>query len=115
MFADPTSITINAVAESFAAISRDDTKSVYQTADGEHKLTISRTNGSRNRYLVRLDHKKVATNPVDSSNAEVTSSVYMVFDIPDWGYTSTEVSDLSDGLAAFLSAANVAKVLAGET
>lgn len=116
MFADPTSITINAAAESFATISRNDSKSTYRTADGEFLLTISRTgNGTRNRHLVRIDREKIAANPVDSSNAEVSASVYVVMDVPEWGFTAAEVSDIVDGLASFLTEANVTKVIAGET
>lgn len=120
MFADPTSITINAVAESFATISRDTNKSVYRTADNEFTLTISRSesgNGAnpRRRYLVRIDQQKIAADPVSSDNAEVTMSVYTVMDVPEWGYSSTQIDDVLQGLQSFLTTANSAKVLAGET
>lgn len=120
MFADPTSITINAVAESFAAISRSDQKSLYRTADGEFTLTISRSkngNGSnpRRRYLVRIDQQKIAADPVSSDNAEVTMSCYVVMDVPEWGYTAAQADDVLQGLQSFLTTANSAKVLGDET
>lgn len=113
-FSDPTSITINTVAESFAEIERSPSYAVYRTSDQEFELRISRTNGTRNRHLVKITRKKIAPDPIDATNAEVSFSAHMVMDVPEWGYTSTEVSDVVTGLASFLSAANVAKVLAGE-
>lgn len=120
MFADPTSITIAAVAESFAAISRGDQKSTYRTADGELTLTISRSkNGAgsnpRRRYLVRIDQQKIAADPVSSDNADVSLSVYTVMDVPEWGFTTAQIDDVLQGLQSFLTTANSAKVLGDET
>lgn len=118
MFADPTSITIAAVAESFASISRGDTKSVYRTANGELTLAISRQENAgsgRRRYLVRLDQQKIAANPVNAENAEVSMSVYTVMDVPEWGFTTAQIDEMLQGLQSFLTTANSAKVLGGET
>lgn len=114
MFADPTLITINAVAESFARIEEAGGKAVYRTGDKDFTLTISRINGTRNRHLIRIDQKKIAANPVNSENAEVSMSVYTVVDVPEWGFTAVDASNVFDGLAAFLTEANLTKVLAGE-
>lgn len=119
MFADPQSLTINAVANSFAAVSRGDNKSVYQTADGNRKLTISSTPGNRNRRMVRLDDRKVAADPLATGyNKEYSMATYLVIDSPQVGYSIAEIKIIIDALTLFLttgSGANVTKVLGGES
>lgn len=117
MFADPQSVTINSVAVSLPAVSRNSNDSQYQTADGSTKLTVSHQyKPERNRYTVRLDASKIAADPLSSANNRVYSqSVYIVMDKPVVGFTNAEVQQLVTALTGFLTSANTLKVLGGET
>lgn len=116
MFADPQSVTVNAVAKSLPAISRDENASTYRMDTGDYELVISRTFGKRNRFVVRLNAKKIAADPLTASNnLEYRMSTYLVLDAPPVGYTNTELKDIALGLVGWLTSANVLKVLGGET
>lgn len=117
-FADPLSITINAVAISLARTSSEPNKGVYTSNDGLVKETALHTYGKRNRHTFRLDHAKIAADPFASSlNARYGMSVYTVIDVPIVGYTVTEQKQVWDGYIAQLSASSGAletKILGGE-
>lgn len=114
-FADPQSVTVNSVAQSLARISSNGGSSEYQKDDRSYKLTISRTIGKRRRYLVRLDARKIAPDPLASANnLEYTTAVYAVIDCPKIGYTNAEIRDIALGLVGWLTSANVLKVVGDE-
>ncbi|DAD50993.1 coat protein [ssRNA phage SRR6960509_16] len=115
MFADPQSVTVNAVAQSLPAIKREDFSSSYRKDDGSYSLIISHAEGKRNRRVVRLEHRKIAADPLTADNVEYSTSVYLVMDAPPVGYTNTELKDIALGLTAWLSSTNVLKVLGGES
>lgn len=115
MFADPQSVTVNAVAQSLPAIRREDTSSTYRKDDASHTLRISHEEKKRNRRTVRLEHRKIAADPLTSQNAEFGFTCYLVMDAPPVGYTATEMKDLVLGLTGWLTSANVLKVLGGES
>lgn len=117
MFADPQSVTINAVAQSLPAISRQGKKSVYSKADGSYTLTISNdTTAKRERHLVRLDHRKTVSDPLTpANNVDVSASVYIVIDNPITGFSDTELGYDVTGLLAWFNATNVGKVLGLES
>lgn len=117
MFADPQTVTVNAVAQTLPAISREPKKSTYREDVGEYELTISHQETKRrNRRVVRLNRTIVTSDPfTPSNNVEVGSSIYLVIDSPVAGFTLTQVKDDVLGLTAWLSSANVLKVLGGES
>jgi len=117
MFADPQSVTVNAVAQSLPAVARNDTSSKYMKDDGSYTLTVSHQyKVDRNRFTVRLDATKVAADPLTSANNRVYSqSCYIVMDKPVVGYSNAETKDLALALATWLTSANALKVLGGET
>lgn len=117
MFSDPQSVTVNSVAQSLPAISRNDSSSVYQKDDATYKLTISHQyKPERSRFVVRLDANKVAADPLASANNKVYShSCYVVIDKPVVGYSNTETQLMTSGLIAWLTSGNILKVLGGET
>jgi hypothetical protein len=102
-------------------VSTGDFKSIYQTSDGNHLLTVSTTksNSNRKRHLVRIDATKLATNPYDEETKEtVSTSVYLVVDRPVNGFTVEECMKLVKGLVGLLSASTYSlttKVLGGES
>lgn len=117
MFSDPQTVTVNAVAQMLAAISREPMKSTYREDIGEYELVISHTEGAkRNRRVVRLNRTTVSADPfIPAQNVENNHSVYLVIDAPIAGFTNTAIKDDVLGLTAWLTSANVLKVLGGES
>lgn len=116
-FSDPQSVTVSAVAQSLPRVSSNGGSSEYQKEDGSYKLTISRTKGKRRRYMVRLDARKIATDPlVSSNNREYTLAAYLVIDAPPTGigYTNADAGAITAALVAWLTPANVLKALGDE-
>lgn len=115
-FADPQSVTVNSVAQSLPRISSNGNSSEYQKDDRSYKLTISRIIGKRRRYLVRLDSRKVAPDPLaTANNLEFSAAAYMVIDCPKSGYTNAEIRDIALGLTGWSTSANLLKVVGDET
>lgn len=117
MFADPQSITVNAVAKSLPAVSRGTDASVYKMDTGDFTLTVSKARtGSRKRFAIRIDTRKIAPDPlVASNNVEYTSTVILSLNMPFVGYTPAEVKDVALALTAWASSSNLLKVLGEET
>ncbi|DAD50155.1 coat protein [ssRNA phage Zoerhiza.2_17] len=117
MFSDPQSITVNSVAQSLPAISRNGDNSVYQKDDATYKMTIAHQyKTERTRVTVRVDANKTAADPLVSANNRIYSqSAYIVIDKPAVGYSNTEAQQLASALTAWATSANLLKVLGGET
>lgn len=114
-FADPQSITINAVAKSLVKILDDGLKSVYQTADGVWRFTIShQVSGGRTRRMVRVDQKVIASDPLNATSIYQSLGVYIVIDEPPFGFTGTEINYVVAGLKTWLDSTAVGKLLANE-
>lgn len=116
-FSDPQSVTVNAVAKSLPRVASNGGSSEYQMDDSSYKLVISRTIGKRRRYMVRLDARKIASDPlVSANNREYTAAAYLVIDAPltGIGYTNVEVKDIVLGLTGWLTSTNVLKVAGNE-
>lgn len=115
-FSDPQTITINAVDKVCNLVEPGATKSVYATADEEVKLTISHqaTSKDRTRRLARIDQRVVAADPLTSENEYKTTGVYLVIDEPEYGFSDTELDNLVQGFCAWLTSANVGKILSGQ-
>lgn len=118
-FADPQSVTINAVANSLPRVSNGVNSGAFQKDDGSVKLEVSHQYGAkRTRRLVRLTHTKIAADPLmPSTNTRYSMSVNMVVDTPVTGYSITEAKQIVDALTAYLTAttgARVTQLLGGE-
>lgn len=117
-FADPQSVTINAIAKTLARTGSGIDTGTFTKDDGEVKLTVSHSYNKRNRRLLRLDHKKFVTDIVDPSiYTNYAMAVSLVVDVPIVGYTITEAKQVVDGFAAYLTAssgARVTQLLGGE-
>jgi len=117
-FTDPQSVTINAVANSLPRTSSGVNSGIFTKDDGNVKLTVSHAYGKRTRRTIRLDHRKIAPDPlVSAQNIEFSMSVYIVADVPTTGYTITEQKQIVDALTAYLTAssgARVTQLLGGE-
>lgn len=111
-FADPQSVTVNAVAQSLPRTGITDTKGVFTKDDSEYQLQVTQTNnGKRRRQAIRLSHNKTEPDPLmPSVNTALSLSVTLVLDGPTVGYTNTEKQDILDGFVAYLSASSGAKM-----
>lgn len=116
MLTDPQVITIATVANTFNRISTGDLKSVYQTAEGDRKLTIShQTSKSRTRRMVRLDTKAIVADPLSAVNDYEQFGVYVVIDEPEVGFSDQTIADVLAGFFTWYNAAMVAKVLSSQS
>jgi hypothetical protein len=117
-FADPQSVTINAVANSLPRTSNGTDSGTFTKDDGNVKLSVSHAYTKRNRRVIRLDHRKVAADPFTTGlNVEYNMACYVVVDIPKVGYTVAEQKQIVDALTAYLTAssgARVTQLLGGE-
>lgn len=114
-FADPQTITVNAVPLTLNKVRVEGQKTVYSTADEELKLTISHQESKgRTRRMARLDKRVVATNPLSSVNEYKSTGIYLVIDEPEYGFTDDELDDVVQGLTAWLTSANVLKILSSQ-
>jgi hypothetical protein len=117
-FSDPQSVTINAVANSLPRTSSGVNAGVFTKDDGNVKLSIASQYGKRNRRTARIDHSKIAADPlISAQNIKYGMSVYLVCDVPITGYTIAEQKQIADGLTTWLTAssgANLLKLLGGE-
>jgi hypothetical protein len=100
-------------------VSTGNRQSVYETSDGLNTLTISSTTSSsgRKRHLVRIDSKKLTTNPFEETKKQYVSvSSYLVIDRPEAGFSVAECVQLVEGLVGLLSAStySVTKKVIGE-
>lgn len=120
MFADPQSVTINAVANSLPRVASGTNSGSFSKDDQTVQLAASHTIGkSRTRHLIRLDHNQIAADPLAAGiNVKATMAAYLVIDVPATGYSLATQKQVVDGLTLFLttsSGANVTKLLGGES
>lgn len=117
-FADPQTVTINAVPKTLARTGSGLDTGTFSKDDGEVKLSVAHAYNKRNRRTVRIDHQKLAADVMDSSlNVPYSASVYLVVDAPKAGYTIAELKQIVDGFTAYLTAssgARVTQLLGGE-
>lgn len=110
-FADPQSVTINAVAVSLPRVSSGQSDGAFQSADGLVRLSVAHSYGKRNRRTIRLQQSKVTADPfIPSQNVKVSMSTYIVVDTPNAGFTVTEAKNVVDALVAYLTLTTGAKV-----
>lgn len=108
---DPQSVTIAGVATSLPRVGTSGTSSTYQSNDGAVKMTVSHQNGKRNRHLIRLEHSKIAPDPlVSSTSIKYGMACHLVIDTPLTGYTVAQAKEVTDAFMAFLTASSGAVV-----
>lgn len=113
--ADPQTITVDSVAQTLNRISSEGQKSIYATADEVYRFTVShQVSGNRTRRMVRVDKRVVAANPLDSKNEYKSLGIYVVIDEPEYGFSDTDIWNVVAGFVAWLTNANVLKVLGNQ-
>jgi len=90
-FADPQSVTINAVAISLPRTSSGVNLGAFTSNDGLTKLDVADQYGKRTRRTLRLTSSKIAADPlIAAQNIRYSMSAYLVVDTPITGYTVAE-------------------------
>lgn len=110
-YADPQSVTINAVPISMPRTSSGVNSGTFTSSDGLTRQTVSHAYGKRTRRVIRLDTSKVSPDVMlPSQNAKNESSISLVVNAPAAGFTNTELKQQIDGFLAALSASSGAKI-----
>lgn len=117
-FADPQTVTIDAVPHSLKRVGFGENTGAFSTNDSLVKLGLAHQYGRRTRRTARLDHSKIAPDPlISSQNIRYSMSTYIVTDVPVTGYTVAEAKLVVDGFLAFLNASSgaaITSLLGGE-
>jgi hypothetical protein len=111
MFADPQTITINAVPISLPRTGMTLDAGTFTKDDTNYKESITHAYGKRTRRTIRLDAKKLAPDVMDGQlMVPYSMAVYAVVDVPTVGYSLVEQKQICDGFLAYLTASSGAKV-----
>lgn len=117
-FSDPQTVTVNAVAQTLPRVSSGVGTGSFSKDDGNVTLTVSHARGKRIRRSIRLDHSKIAPDPlISAQNIKFSMSAYLVVDVPVTGYTVAEAKQIVDALTGYLSASlgvRTTQLLGGE-
>jgi hypothetical protein len=117
-FSDPQSVTIGS-AQSLPRTGSGQTSGVFTKDDGTVKLEVSHSLGKRNRRIARVTQTKIVADPlITGTNLRLSSSVYIVVDVPPSGFTVAEQVQIITGLTTWLTAstnANATKLVGGES
>jgi hypothetical protein len=116
LFSDPQSVTIDGNAKSMPRVSTNGKSAVYANADESYKMTLShQESNKRVRSMMRLDYRKVVTDPLTSEQDYDTLTTYIVIDRPEYGFSSTEVVNQIAGLEGWVDATSVGKLYGKES
>jgi hypothetical protein len=118
-FTDPQTVTISGTTTPLPRTSVGDERSEYTSADGTIQMIASHEHGKRIRRLLRIDTSKIAPDAFrPAENTKVSMSLYIVFDLPQTGYSTTEQLAVYTGFKTQITAASdalITKLLAGES
>lgn len=114
--ADPQAVTISGTAQSMPRVGQSLQEGRFASSDGNTILDVKHSNGKRNRHVVKLTSMAIVADPlVPSQNLPVSYSVHLVVDAPRQGVTALQQQKLAEALAGWASAANLAKLVGGES
>lgn len=112
---DPQTITVNTVEQTLNRIKSDGYRSEYADAAEVFKMTVGHNESrDRTRRMVRIDQRVVAADPLTSVNEYKSLGIYIVIDEPEYGFSDTEIDYVVQALTAWLTTANVTKVLGNQ-
>lgn len=118
-YSDPQTVTIVATPHTLNRVSSGENLGAFKKDDRTIALSPSHTYGKRIRRAVRMDHSKVAPDPLfPATNVPYSLSIFLNMDLPTTGYTNTEVKDIAASLLTWLTAstnANLIKLINGES
>lgn len=118
MFTDTITLTINAVAKTLTRVDGTGGRGVFRNVSEGLRVTLTQSETKARRLItgVRLDHEKLAADPLLTGvNRPVSGSIRLIVDYPSLGYTVVEKEDHLQAVADWLAVqANRDKLLNGE-
>lgn len=117
MYADPQTVTINAVASTLPRVGTPTPNRIGQFSSSDGAIALSvRQDQTANRFRreFRLTQRKVAADPISAENKEVSTSVFIAVDEPKFGFSDLEIGYLTDALKTAFTASARDKLLGGE-
>lgn len=116
MFADPQSVTVNAVAKSLARVTSPNGQTGrFSNNGGEFELLISqKSTNNRFRREFRFTQTKIAADPISALNKQVGATIIIAIDEPKVGFSDTELGYLIAGVKTAFDATAYGKLLEGE-
>ena len=111
-FADPQTVTINAVPNSLPRTSSGLSSGVFTKDDGTVRLLISHSTGKRMQDSIRIEFQKLAPNPlISAQNIIFSMSATLRVDTPLTGFSVTEKKQVIEGMLTLLTATSGAKLV----
>ena len=115
-FADSQSVTVGAATVALSRTGMTLTEGKFTSADRKYGLNIVHSNGKRYRHVAQLKFSDIVQNPLaPDRKIPVTAHAHIVVDMPIQGIDNTTAADIAKGIAAWATAANITKLLAGES
>jgi hypothetical protein len=132
MLSDPTTITVNAVAQAMPRVSQNGTSSLYRKTDGTFRLEVSHqmneqkrarntTSGVQTvkqtaiRSLVKFVKRAIVADPVSSTNDYEELAIQLVIIRPEVGFTATDLDQCWAGFKTWLDSTQSAKIFGLES
>jgi hypothetical protein len=117
MFADPQSVTVNAVAKSLPRTGSSDSSGTFKTADGLYSLSIKHSTTKQ-----RVNHNAQLRNDVITSsvyfpdqNVPVSASASISINAPIAGLDAATIGYIANAIVAWATPTNVAKLIGEES
>lgn len=117
MYADPQSVTINAVPVSLPRTGSSLTEGTFQSADSATGLSITHRKTNRGRVQHRVSVRKDIIVPSiynPAQNTPQSYSVSIVIDAPTVNVPSPDVAYLAKAIVAWATNANLDKLVGAE-
>lgn len=110
-FADPQSVTVNAVAISMPRTGSGVNSGTFTASDGLTSLNVVHAYGKRTRRAISMNSSKISADPLlPAQNVKFSSTIRLTIDAPPAGFTNTELKQQVDGFLAALTASSGAKI-----
>lgn len=114
--ADPQSVTVSGTAVSLPRTGLSLDEGSFTDSTGQTRLVTSHMTNRRTRHMVKLSKSAIVADPlVPSVNQNVSYSAHIVVDMPKNGVSLADAQALASALVAWATAANLTKVIGGES
>lgn len=116
-YADPQSVTINGVATPLPRTGLSLNEGAFDSANRETRLVVKHdASKARDRHVAKLSVTKIAADPlIPAQNVQSSYSVHIVVDAPKTGVPAADAVELAKALIAWATAANLTKLVGGES
>lgn len=114
-YSDPQSVTVSGSATSLPRTGSSADSGTFGSADQKFKLLIRHSGGKRRQHVARLEFVDIVNNPlVPSQTMPVSAAVTFTVNRPLTGIDAAQAQAIAKGLTAWLTDANVGKLIGQE-